>query len=104
LFLRLAGISLDRNVSSLTETQLSELGRRIKQFETEIVETNPFANAQICCGGVDVREVNPHTMESKKRKGLYLAGELLDVDGICGGYNLQWAWSTGALAGIHGGR
>ena len=104
LFLRLAGISLDRNVSSLTETQLSELGRRIKQFETEIVETNPFPNAQICCGGVDVREVNPHTMESKKRKGLYLAGELLDVDGICGGYNLQWAWSTGALAGIHGGR
>lgn len=104
LFLRLAGISPDRNVSSLTETQLSELGRRIKQFETEIAETNPFANAQICCGGVDVREVNPHTMESKKRKGLYLAGELLDVDGICGGYNLQWAWSTGALAGIHGGR
>ena len=104
LFLRLAGISPDRNVSSLTETQLSELGRRIKQFETEIAETNLFANAQICCGGVDVREVNPHTMESKKRKGLYLAGELLDVDGICGGYNLQWAWSTGALAGIHGGR
>ena len=104
LFLRLAGISPDRKVSSLTEMQLSELGRQIKQFETEIVETNPFANAQICCGGVDVREVNPRTMESKKRKGLYLAGELLDVDGICGGYNLQWAWSTGALAGIHGGR
>ena len=82
----------------------SELARLIKQFETEITETNPFANAQVCCGGVDVRQVDPRTMESKKRKGLYLAGELLDVDGICGGYNLQWAWSTGALAGIHGGR
>lgn len=104
LFLRLAGISANGKVSDLTEKQLSELARLIKQFETEITETNPFANAQVCCGGVDVREVDPRTMESKKRKGLYLAGELLDVDGICGGYNLQWAWSTGALAGIHGGR
>lgn len=104
LFLRLAGISPDRKTSQLTETQLSELARLIKQFETEILETNPFANAQICCGGVDVREIDPHTMESKKKKDLYLVGELLDVDGICGGYNLQWAWSTGALAGIHGGR
>lgn len=104
LFLRLAGIAPDRKTSDLTEVQISELARLIKQFETEIAETNPFANAQICCGGADVREVDPHTMESKKKKGLYLVGELLDVDGICGGYNLQWAWSTGALAGIHGGR
>lgn len=104
LFLRLAGVSPDGKISDLTETQLSGLVRLIKQFETEIAEPNPFANAQICCGGVDVREVDSHTMESKKKKGLYLAGELLDVDGICGGYNLQWAWSTGALAGIHGGR
>ena len=67
------------------------------------MSTNPFENAQVCCGGVDVRDINPYTMESKKKKGLYLTGELLDVDGICGGYNLQWAWSTGAVAGIHAG-
>ncbi|WP_342985749.1 NAD(P)/FAD-dependent oxidoreductase, partial [[Clostridium] symbiosum] len=57
----------------------------------------------ICCGGADVREIAPESMESKLKKGLYLIGELLDVDGICGGYNLQWAWSTGAIAGTHAG-
>ena len=56
------------------------------------------------CGGVDVREVDAQTMESKKVKGLYFAGEILDVDGICGGYNLQWAWSSGAAAGKCAGR
>ncbi|MDD6073850.1 MAG: NAD(P)/FAD-dependent oxidoreductase, partial [Clostridium sp.] len=65
--------------------------------------SNSFEQAQICCGGVDVREVDPFSLESKKWKGLYLIGELLDVDGICGGYNLQWAWSTGAIAGTHAG-
>ena len=50
-----------------------------------------------------MREVDPFSLESKKWKGLYLIGELLDVDGICGGYNLQWAWSTGAIAGTHAG-
>ena len=55
--------------------------------------------AQVCCGGVDTREVDPDTMESRIRTGLYLAGELLDVDGICGGYNLQFAWSSGWIAG-----
>ena len=50
-------------------------------------------------GGVQVKEVDPKTMESKKTKGLYFAGELLDIDGPCGGYNLQWAWSSGVVAG-----
>ena len=66
--------------------------------------TNSFEQAQICCGGVDVQEVDAQTMESKKVKGLYFAGEILDVDGICGGYNLQWAWSSGAAAGKCAGR
>ena len=69
----------------------------IKEFETEVVSTNPFENAQVCCGGVDVRDINPYTMESKIKKGLYLTGELLDVDGICGGYNLQWAYTSARL-------
>lgn len=103
LFLKLAKIRPDRKTETLTEEELSRLAGLIKRFETEITAVNPFENAQICCGGVDVREVDPKTMESKKKKGLYLTGELLDVDGICGGYNLQWAWSTGAVAGIHAG-
>ena len=62
--------------------------------------TNSFEQAQVCCGGVDVRQVCPETMESRLAPGLFFAGEILDVDGICGGYNLQWAWSSGRLAGI----
>ena len=74
------------------------------RFEVSVNGTNSFEQAQICCGGVDVREVDAQTMESKKVKGLYFAGEILDVDGICGGYNLQWAWSSGAAAGKCAGR
>lgn len=62
-------------------------------------EINGFDRAQVTCGGIPLQEVNPDTLESLCCPGVYLAGELLDVDGICGGYNLQWAWSSGWLAG-----
>lgn len=104
LFLKLAGIDRNQPVFSLTDQEIKKLTGLIKEFATEVTETNSFEHAQVCCGGVDVRMVNPKTMEVKNRKGLYLIGELLDVDGICGGYNLQWAWSTGAIAGIHAGK
>ena len=60
---------------------------------------NPFENAQVTAGGVDTRQIDPATMMSRIIPGLYFAGELADVDGMCGGYNLQWAWSSGYLAG-----
>ncbi len=104
LFLKLSGIRGDRKVKTLTDEEIRTLAAFVKEFRTEIVGSNSFEQAQICCGGVDVRELDPFTLESKKRKGLYLIGELLDVDGICGGYNLQWAWSTGAIAGMHAGK
>lgn len=103
LFLKLAGIDGKKPCESLTDQELKQFIRLIKEFSTEVTGTNSFEQAQICCGGVDVKEINKKTMEAKKKKGLYLIGELLDVDGICGGYNLQWAWSTGAIAGIHAG-
>ena len=103
LFLKLSGIGEKTPVKELTEQQRKKLSSCIKEFHTVITGTNSFENAQICCGGVDVSQINPETMEAKKKKGLYLIGELLDVDGICGGYNLQWAWSTGAIAGTHAG-
>ena len=59
----------------------------------------PFSQAQVCSGGVSTEEVHSHTLESKLHNNLYFAGELLDIDGACGGYNLQWAWSSGAAAG-----
>ena len=81
------------------KTDLSTLAEKIKKFSMEIVGTKPFSNAQVCQGGVSLEEISPKTMECKKIPGLYLAGELLDANGICGGYNLQWAWSSGACAG-----
>ncbi|MFW5632742.1 MAG: NAD(P)/FAD-dependent oxidoreductase, partial [Acetivibrio ethanolgignens] len=63
-----------------------------------------FEQAQVTAGGVSLTEVSEATMESKRASGVYLTGELLDVDGICGGYNLQWAWSTGYLAGLWAGK
>lgn len=78
-----------------------EFPNSLKDFPLEVTDTMSFAQAQVCCGGVDTAEVNPRTMESRLKKGLYFAGELLDIDGICGGYNLQWAWSSGAAAGSH---
>ncbi|MBG0764513.1 MAG: NAD(P)/FAD-dependent oxidoreductase, partial [Tissierellales bacterium] len=56
-------------------------------------------HAQVTAGGIDTRDINPNTMESKLIKGLYITGEIMDVDGDCGGYNLHWAWSTGYTAG-----
>lgn len=75
-------------------------------FPLEVTGSTGFAQAQVCSGGVDTGEVDPVTLESRRHKGLYFAGELLDIDGACGGYNLQWAWSTGAVAGTYaaGGR
>lgn len=80
---------------------LQEVCHTIKQLSVTVTGTRSFEQAQVCAGGVSTGEVNPKTMESKICHGLYLTGELLDVDGICGGYNLQWAWSTGYVAGIH---
>lgn len=71
----------------------------MKHIPFKIDKTNDFAKAQVCSGGVDITGINPETLESKLVKNLYFSGECIDVDGICGGYNLQWAWSTGYIAG-----
>ena len=97
--LKLAGIDPNISCGSLTGKQLEKIRKELKEYEAVIMSVNPFANAQVCCGGVDANEVDGTTMESKICPGLYLAGEILDVDGICGGYNLQFAWSSGMIAG-----
>lgn len=73
---------------------------KLKNFPVTITKTNGFDQAQVTAGGVSTEEIDPATMESKILPGLYFAGEMVDVDGICGGYNLQWAWSSGHQAGI----
>lgn len=104
VLLKRAGVRTEETCDRLKNSQLEALTLQLKKFETPITATNSFEQAQVCCGGVDTREIRPDTMESKLVKGLYLVGELTDVDGICGGYNLQWAWSTGAVAGRTAGR
>ena len=92
-------ISPHKKAGQLSKEEMKTLVFHIKKWRVEVRGTNSFDQAQICAGGVDTREISEDTMESRLVKGLYFAGELVDVDGICGGYNLQWAWSSGYLAG-----
>jgi predicted Rossmann fold flavoprotein len=93
------GIKKNRSASQVGESCAGEMARFLKSYEAYVTGSNSFAEAQVCQGGVDTAEIDSNTMESKKVSGLYLAGELLDIDGTCGGYNLQFAWATGAIAG-----
>lgn len=86
-------------VYCLTDEDIDRICRLIKSFSVNVEDTTGFDNAQCTVGGIDAGEIDPDTMESEIIPDLYFAGELIDVDGDCGGYNLQWAWSTGAIAG-----
>jgi predicted Rossmann fold flavoprotein len=88
-----------KQLREIKPSELEKIVHSLKNIELMIDDTNDFKNAQVCAGGINVTEVNANTMQSKLVQGLYFAGEVLDVDGICGGYNLQWAWSSGYVAG-----
>lgn len=92
---------LSRLASSLSRKEIQAISNIIKNFKLQIKGTSTWNNAQVTKGGADVSQFNADTMESKLVKGLYCCGEVLDVDGDCGGYNLQWAWSSGYIAGIY---
>ena len=89
--------------SDLTDMEIHELCEIIKGFEVPLTETLGMDSAQVTAGGVVTADFDPQTMQSKLVPGLYACGEVLDVDGDCGGYNLQWAWSSGMVAGLHAG-
>ena len=93
-------IKNDCPVCEIKEEDFTRLSGLIKNFKVYISSYKGFENAQITRGGADVSEFNAETLESLKVKGLFCAGEVLDVDGACGGFNLQWAWSSGICAGI----
>lgn len=97
--LKEAGILPDATAGSLPLGWMGKLSGVCKGLRLAISGTKGFEAAQVCAGGVATEEVTPCTFESRLVKGLYFAGELLDVDGVCGGYNLQWAWTSGCLAG-----
>ena len=83
------------------QKDLSRLTDILKYHTLHITATNGFDQAQVCCGGVDTSQIDPDTMQSKITSDLYITGELLDIDGICGGFNLHWAFATGCIAGTH---
>jgi predicted Rossmann fold flavoprotein len=98
--LREAGIEdVERVVSSLTAEERNRILDVLQDWRFEVLGTNSWSAAQVTAGGVDVRDLDPRTMESRLVPGLYFVGEVVDVDGDCGGFNLQWAWSSGWIAG-----
>ena len=93
----------NRSTLELTDEEIRSICQAIKGFEVTLTETLGMDSAQVTAGGILTSEFCPETMESRLVPGLYACGEVLDIDGDCGGFNLQWAWSSGAVAGINAG-
>jgi len=92
-------IPLSKEISALSESDKKKITGTLHCFRLEVKGTTGFANAQVTAGGADTAEFDEITMQSKRVSGLYACGEVLDIDGDCGGFNLQWAWSSGRAAG-----
>lgn len=98
VLLQLCSLEPTKKASAYGIKEATALAEKIKHFTVKITDTNGFEQAQACAGGVPLSELT-ESMESKLVPGLFITGELADIDGTCGGYNLQWAWSSGAAAG-----
>lgn len=98
-----AGIG-GRQAGDLTREEIAQVCRTVKDFDIPLTEPLGMDSAQVTAGGVLTENFDPQTLESRLVPGLYACGEVLDVDGDCGGYNLQWAWSSGRTAGLHAGK
>lgn len=96
--LQLCSMEPTKKAGECGKKEASVLAEKIKHFTVKITDTNGFEQAQACAGGVPLTELT-EDMESRLVTGLFITGELADIDGTCGGYNLQWAWSSGAAAG-----
>jgi hypothetical protein len=104
VLLRLAGLPEGVRLGALDRAALARLREQVHGLAVRVTGTRPLSQSQLSTGGVPLAEVDPATMESRVVPGLYLAGELLNVSGPCGGYNLHWAWASGAVAGLAAGR
>ena len=89
----------EKLISELSEKELRKIAEKIKNFPLEVTGAKDFKDSQVTSGGIKTSEIDEKTMQSKICKDLYFAGEIIDVDGGCGGFNLQWAWASGMLAG-----
>ena len=98
------GVSGQKGICELSDSEIKEVCRAVKGFDVSLTEPLGMDSAQVTAGGILTKDFDPETMESRLVPGLYACGEVLDIDGDCGGYNLQWAWSSGRMAGLHAGR
>lgn len=100
VLLREAAIEdVNKPPAQVTAKERNNIVNILQDWRFEVTGTNPWKSAQVTAGGVDVGDINQKTLESMLVPGLYFAGEIIDIDGACGGYNLQWAWSSGFVAG-----
>ena len=97
--LNYSNIDINKKVANLSKGERNTLASNIKKIKMEVTGTHQWNQSQVTAGGVNTNEVSDKTLESKLVKDLYLCGEVLDIDGDCGGFNLQWAWSSGAVVG-----
>ena len=102
--IKAAGIRSTATMDMVSEQEIRAVCKLVKAFDIPITEPLGMDAAQVTAGGIVTKDFNPETMESYLVPGLYACGEVLDVDGDCGGYNLQWAWSSGYCAGSHAGK
>lgn len=96
-----ANIHPESLIKDVSKPQLSHLIHLLYDWRFFVTGSKDFDDAQVTAGGIDINDINPQTLESKLVSGLFFCGEILDIDGICGGYNLQWAWSSGYVAAKH---
>ncbi len=94
-------LPFNRTSDTISDVEIKRLCDALKNFKLKVTGTMSWNNAQVTAGGILTEDINSLTMESKLCDGLYLTGEILDIDGDCGGYNLQWAWSSGYIAGLN---
>lgn len=94
--------SLQRPAGALTDAELTQVRQQLRCFTLPVTGVMGMENAQVTAGGIATDEFDPQTLESRLAPGVFATGEVLDIDGDCGGYNLQWAWSSGRLAGMLG--
>ncbi len=95
---KMCGLKLNDSVATLKNADIKQIASIIKGMKFKVTGTMGFENSQVTAGGLDTMQFNPETMESRHERGLYCIGEILDIDGDCGGFNLQWAWSSAICA------
>lgn len=98
VILKYCGYKLADSVSTLRDKDFDKIATALKNFEFKVLSNTGFLNSQVSAGGISTNEFNPKTLMSKRYNRLFAAGEILDIDGDCGGFNLSWAWASGALA------